>query len=146
MAALIEGPHHVRVVEEMLEIDGQPVDVIAAAPDDGPARGAMIVIPDIMGLRPLFHDLVRRLATHRLSVCAFEPFARLSAAERAQLVEPPARMPRVRELRDDDILDWASAAADHAELDAPSGATSVIGFCMGGYFTFKAAASGRFAN
>ena len=146
MAALHEGPHHVRVVSELRQIDGVPVDIIAASPDDAPAHGAMVVIPDIMGLRPLFHDLVRRLATHGLSVCAFEPFARIPAAERERLADPPSRMPRVRDLRDDDILDWASAAADHAELDAPRGATSVIGFCMGGYFCFKVAASGRFAN
>ncbi len=145
MAALDEGPHHVRVVSEAIEIDGTHVDIIAAAPDDGPARGTLVVIPDILGLRPLFDDLCRRLATHGLSVCAFEPFAHIPDHERAQL-DIPARLTRVRELRDDHILEWASGAADRAEVDTQVGATSVIGFCMGGYFCFKVAASGRFAN
>ena len=145
MAALIEGPHHVRVASEALEIDGTHVDIIAAAPDDAPARGTVVVIPDIMGVRPLFEDLCRRLATHGLSVCAFEPFAHIPDHERAQL-DVQARMSRVCELHDDWILEYASGAADFAELDAQTGTTSVIGFCMGGYFCFKAAASTRFAN
>ena len=40
-----------------------------------PARG-LVLHPDIMGVRPLFDDLCRRLATHGFAVCAPEPFAR----------------------------------------------------------------------
>ncbi len=145
MGVLQQGRRQVRrTVREQVEIDGVDVDVFSAVPDEA-VRGAIVVIPDIMGLRPLFEDLCRRLATHGFAVCAIEPFARIPAAERA-LLDVAARMTRVPMLRDDDILDWASAAADRAEADAPRGPASVIGFCMGGYFTFKAAASGRFAN
>ena len=42
-------------------------------------RPALVLHPDVMGLRPLFEDLCRRLATHGLAVCAPEPFARLHA-------------------------------------------------------------------
>jgi len=145
MAALHEGPFRVRrIVHETVDIDGTEVDILAAVPEEA-SRGAIVVIPDIMGLRPLFEDLCRRLATHGVSVCAFDPFSEIPPQERAQL-DVPARMSRVRALRDHRILEWASGAADRAEADAHSGATSVIGFCMGGYFCFKAAASGRFAN
>src|SRR5918911_448064 len=45
-----------------------------ARPDGTPTRG-LVIEPDIMGLRPLFDDLVARLAReHGWVVCAVEPF------------------------------------------------------------------------
>ena len=45
------------------------------APTACRTRG-LVVHPDIMGVRPLFDDLCRRLATHGFAVCCPEPFAR----------------------------------------------------------------------
>jgi carboxymethylenebutenolidase len=145
MAALAEGAYQASVTREVLDVDGVAVETIAAAPATRAAGGAIVVIPDIMGLRPLFEDLCRRLATHGRAVRAIEPFAEIAASERAQL-DVAARMQRVPQLRDQRMLQWTSAAADRAALETESGASSVIGFCMGGYFCFKAAASGRFAS
>ena len=63
-----------------------------------PVQG-LVLHPDIMGMRPLFDDLCRRLATHGLAVCAPEPFAHLD--ERDQL-DATARMGKVQDLDDDD--------------------------------------------
>ncbi len=142
MAALIEGPHGVKVERESLAVAGEQVDAIHARPD-APAATGIVVAPDINGLRPLFDDLARRLASHGFAVCVVEPFARIPRAEREGL-DVAARMERVRELRDEVQVGDLSAAADYLERTDGVRRVSVLGFCMGGYYTLKAAASGRF--
>ena len=53
-------------------------------------------------------------------------------------------MARVAELFDDVQLGDLAEAADHIEATDGVTAPSILGFCMGGYYTFKAAASRRF--
>ena len=61
-------------------------------------------------------------------------------------MEVPDRMARVKEMDDGVQVGLLSRAADF--LDATHGARPaiVMGFCMGGYFALKAAATGRFAS
>jgi carboxymethylenebutenolidase len=143
MSALVEGPHTTSVADATLDAAGGPVEAIVARPTDEAPRAAVVLIPDIMGLRPLFRDMGRRLATHGLAVVAIEPFADMPPATRATL-DVAARMDRVKDLRDDRMTAALAAAADRAESLA-GGRARVLGFCMGAYFTLKAAASGRFA-
>ncbi|MGH9228403.1 MAG: dienelactone hydrolase family protein [Acidimicrobiales bacterium] len=99
-----------------------------------PSRG-LVVVPDIGGLRPFFDDLVGRLAEEqRWAVCAFELWA---GRESLSL---PDRLAAGGSLDDARILGDATAAADATECDA----VAVIGFCMGGMYTLKAAGTGRF--
>ena len=101
----------------------------------GDGDRGVVVIPDIGGLRPLFDDLVARLASeHGWSVAAFEPFPG------QDLPTIDARFAAVPALRDDDLLGDARAAADLLGTER----TAVIGFCMGGMYTYKAAGTGRF--
>ncbi|HEU4760333.1 MAG TPA: dienelactone hydrolase family protein, partial [Dehalococcoidia bacterium] len=144
MAALIEGPHEAKVERISLTVAGDQVDAIHARPG-GPAATGIVVAPDINGLRPLFDDLARRLASHGFAVCVVEPFARIPRAEREGL-DVAARMERGRELRDDVQLGHLSAAADYLERTDGVHRVCVLGFCMGGYYTLKAAAGGRFAK
>ena len=109
---------------------------ILARPADGsePSRG-LVVAPDIGGLRPLFDEMCQRLADdHGWVVCAPEPWP---GREDLTLEE---RLGAVGSLRDDDVLGDLTAAADATGV-APVG---VIGFCMGGMYTLKATATGRF--
>ncbi|HEV2311203.1 MAG TPA: dienelactone hydrolase family protein, partial [Acidimicrobiia bacterium] len=53
--------------------DGTPIPAIVGRPDDGDPTGAVVLHPDLMGVRPLFDDLCRRLATHGYAVCCPEP-------------------------------------------------------------------------
>lgn len=142
MAALVEGPHAAVVERIVLDVDGAPVDAVHACPAGTPLLGVALV-PDIGGVRPLFDDLCRRLATHGIAVCAVEPFARVPSSER-EAMQVEDRLGRVTHLYDEQQLRDLAGAADH--LGAVDGVRSVcvMGFCMGGYYTLKAAATGRF--
>ncbi len=111
---------------------GTPVEV--ARPDGEPTLG-VVLAPDIGGLRPLFDDLAARLAAeHAWAVAAVEPFPG------RDLPTLEARMATVGSLRDEEVVGDLVAAADLLG----TGRVGVLGFCMGGMWTMKAAASGRF--
>ncbi|MEQ8842999.1 MAG: dienelactone hydrolase family protein [Acidimicrobiales bacterium] len=95
----------------------------------------LVVVPDIMGLRPLFDDLVERLATEwDCTVVAPDLYAGQTD------LDLQGRFAAASGLRDDDVLGDMVAAAD------ATGAASVgaIGFCMGGMYVNKAVSTGRF--
>ena len=106
-------------------------------PSDGrvPSRG-LVIVPDIGGLRPLFTDMAQRIADEQgWAVATFEPWADHEAAATI-----PERLEQVAQLTDARLLGDAAAAADALDVE-PVG---VVGFCMGGMFTLKAAGTGRF--
>jgi carboxymethylenebutenolidase len=101
---------------------------------DSTERG-LVVVPDIMGLRPLFDDLVARLADEwDCAVVAPDLYAGQTE------LDLEGRFEAASGLRDDDVLGDMVAAAD------ATGAAHVgaIGFCMGGMYVNKAVATGRF--
>jgi carboxymethylenebutenolidase len=113
---------------------GTPVEV--ARPIDGstPTRG-LVLIPDIMGLRPLFDEHAQRLADENgWAVAAVEPWP---GREDMPLED---RLGAVATIDDRVLLADLAAAADLLGVE-PVGIT---GFCMGGMFTYKAAGTGRF--
>jgi carboxymethylenebutenolidase len=102
------------------------------------ATTGLVVIPDIMGLRALFDDLVARLATDNgWTVAAIEPFP-----DNVDMPLDERLSTGVASLSDDRLLGDAAAAADATGCQT----VGVLGFCMGGMFTFKAAGTGRFAK
>jgi carboxymethylenebutenolidase len=105
--------------------------------DDPPTMG-LVIAPDIFGLRPLFDDMVARLASvWSMTVVAVEPFPGLDLGD---AVEP--RFAAVPNLDDDahlrDLLDAADATGCER--------VGLLGFCMGGMYCFKSARSDRFAK
>ena len=101
---------------------------------DGADRG-LVLIPDIMGLRPLFDEHVARIAAEQgWTVCAPQVFV---GREHLAIDE---RLASVGELVDDQVLADVLAAADATECET----VVVTGFCMGGMYAIKAAATGRF--
>jgi len=115
---------------------GTPAEI--ALPDGTATRG-VVVIPDIGGMRPLFDDLVARLAAEQSwAVGAFEPFPG------QDLPTLDDRFAAVPQLVDEDVLRDAVATADLLAERAAVDRVAVIGFCMGGMYTYKAAATGRF--
>jgi carboxymethylenebutenolidase len=113
-----------------------PSGTAAALARPGGAERGLVVIPDIMGLRPLFDDMVDGLAADNgWAVCAAEPFAGHEDWTIEQRMNGG-----VAEVGDERVLGDVVAAADATGCDT----VGVIGFCMGGMFTFKAAATGRF--
>jgi carboxymethylenebutenolidase len=112
---------------------GTPAEI---ARPDGPASRGLVVIPDIGSLRPLFDDHVARLAADNgWVVCAFDVWA-----GRDDLSTLEDRLGAGGTLDDERVLADAVAAADATGID-PVG---IIGFCMGGMYTLKAAGTGRF--
>ena len=146
MAELERGAHD-SVVERttITGADGVTVPTIHAAPTQGGVVAGVVVHPDIMGIRPLFDDLCDRVASHGYAVACPEPFAR-AAPEVRETEDVSVRMGAVSALDDDVQLGDLVRAADLlAEADGVT-AVHVIGFCMGGMQTLKAAATGRFAR
>ena len=143
MAELHEGPAAAHVERfTIAACDGIDLPTIRATPDHA-ARAGIVLHPDLMGIRPLFDDLCRRVATHGYEVLAPEPFARAPDAVR-NAAEPATRIAYLAELDDDLQLDDLDRAASVLrDLDSIE-QVHVMGFCMGGMQTFKAAATGAF--
>ena len=140
MGYLKEGPElDVSVVERTLTVDGYDVPIVHARPDGMPKAG-VVLHPDIMGLRPLFTDMARRLATHGFAVCAFEPWVTVEA----DLSTIEQRFAHTKDLDDAQQLEIFSSAADLLVVEDNVLRVSALGFCMGGHYTLKAAASDRF--
>lgn len=107
-----------------------------ATPSDGrtPTQG-LVLLPDIMDLRPLFDGHSQRLADeHGWAVANVELW---HGRPEVTLEE---RLQAVGELDDPALLADLVAAADVLDV-APVG---VAGFCMGGMYALKAAGTGRF--
>jgi carboxymethylenebutenolidase len=146
MAELARGRHETVVERTTLTgADGANVAVIHAAPAGARADAGVVVHPDIMGVRPLFDDLCARVASHGYAVACPEPFARATPEVRTA-DDPMARMAVVRDLDDTLQLDDLSRAADVLTERDGVERVHVIGFCMGGMQTLKAAATGSFAR
>jgi carboxymethylenebutenolidase len=143
MAALREGRYEVEIETiELRGTDGELIPTIHARPHGMPKCG-VVLHPDIGGLRPLFEDLARRLATHGAAVCAPEPFAR-ALASGVDLSDVTRRMGYVPKLEDELQLGDLEAAGDYLVVNDDVSEVAVLGFCMGGMYAFKAAATGRF--
>ena len=141
MGHLKEGRElDVSVESRTLATDAFDVPAVHARPDGMP-RAGLVLHPDMGGLRPLFDDMARRIATYGIAVCAVEPFAGVAPAERSNVEQ---RMARVKDLDDRQQLEMLSVAADLLVVEDDVSRVCVLGFCMGGHYTFKAAAAGRF--
>ena len=107
-----------------------------ATPSDGraPTRG-LVLLPDIMDLRPLFDEHSQRLADEQgWAVANVELWHGL------QDLTLEDRLQSVGRLDDAALLADLVAAADRLGVE-PVG---VAGFCMGGMYAMKAAGTGRF--
>ncbi|MEQ1788189.1 MAG: dienelactone hydrolase family protein [Acidimicrobiales bacterium] len=113
---------------------GTPVEI--ARPADGrPTSQGLVLVPDIMGLRPLFDGHAQRLADEQgWAVAVVEPWP---GREDLPLED---RLQMVGTIDDQAFLADVMDAADRLECE-PVGIT---GFCMGGMFTLKAVGTGRF--
>jgi len=104
----------------------------------GEPEMGLVIAPDIFGLRPLFDDMVARLASiWSMTVCAVEPFPGLDLGED---VDP--RFAAVPTLDDDAHLRDLIEAADATGCEQ----VGLLGFCMGGMYCFKAARTDRFSK
>jgi dienelactone hydrolase len=119
----------------LIELRSGTPAVLTVPSDERPASRGVVVAPDVGGLRPLFEDLCQRLSDdHGWVMCAPEPWP---GRESMSLED---RLAAVGTLADEDVLGDLVAAADATGVEP----VAVIGFCMGGMYTLKASATGRF--
>jgi dienelactone hydrolase len=111
---------------------GTPAEAVR---HDSPSMG-LVIAPDIFGLRPLYDDMVSRLANEwDMTVIAVEPFP---GKDLGAEVEP--RFAAVPDNDDAAILRDLVEAADETGCDR----VGLIGFCMGGMYALKASGTKRF--
>jgi carboxymethylenebutenolidase len=121
---------------------GTPAEVArpttaGTSPPAGSEPFGLVIVPDIGGLRPLFDDMAARLAGEQgWVVCAFELWPG------REHLAVPERLEAGGSLDDSRILGDAAAAADATGCSR----VGIIGFCMGGMYTLKAAGTGRYAR
>lgn len=114
---------------------GTPAEIVH--PQTGRPKAGIVLVPDIMGLRPLFEEHCARLSKEwKVSVCAPELFP---GGEKWNLDQ---RMKKAKTLSDEDKINDILAAAQRTGCDT----VHVIGFCMGGMYALKAAAEDRFTK
>jgi carboxymethylenebutenolidase len=114
---------------------GTPAEL--ALPPEGDPLRAVVVAVDVGGLRPLFDDMAANLAAdHGWAVVAVEPFPGQEDLPVDQRLQATIDVER--------IVTDLQLAADVAQERTGVTRSAVIGFCMGGMSTFRAAGTGRF--
>lgn len=112
---------------------GTPADLHATV---GAKRG-VVIVPDLMGRRSLFDGMASSISTAQTwNVIVVEPFREMTFPPDAK----DDRHAAVSKLADDDVVGDLVDAANRLEVE-PVG---MMGFCMGGMYAYKAAASHRF--
>lgn len=126
------------------------IDAVFIHPSSG-AHAAVIMWPDIHGVRPAFFDMARRLAGSGYSVVAANPYYRTHAGrlfEQGQTIRDPGGRelvgPHYQSLSPATVaIDTKSIVAwldEQDGVDANRG-IGAIGFCMTGSWTLRAAAA-----
>lgn len=153
LAAMLPAPANAMAVKTrdvtFTTPDGT-ADAYFAAPTSG-KHPAVLVWPDVMGLRPAFRQMGERLAQSGYAVLTINPFYRsvkgefLKEGENFGMPEVRARIGPWRALLQPDAVVRDAIASfafidKQAEVDATRGA-GTTGYCMGGPFTMRTAAA-----
>ena len=146
-------------VADAAETQGADVDIktpdgVADAYFVHPAKGkhaGILIWPDIFGLRPTFKDMATRLAESGYSVLVINPFYRTKKAPTApdhpDFNDPATRqslMALADTLNPDTAVTDAKAFVSFLDSQASVDKTRKLGttgYCMGGPFVFRAAAT-----
>ena len=114
---------------------GTPAEIVH--PQTGRPKAGIVLVPDIIGLRPLFEEHCARLSKEwKVSVCAPELFPGMEKLSLDQ------RTKKAKTLSDEDKINDLLAAAQRTGCDN----VHLVGFCMGGMYALKGAAEDRFTK
>ncbi len=127
------------IVEEQVEVPGadRAIPAYVARPEAGTAPGVLI-IHDVWGANPFYHDLARRLAGEGFVALLPDFFVREGALEEQTREAVMARRARHDQVKA--VADVAGAIGWLRDHPATSGKVGTVGFCMGGTLAFLAAA------
>jgi carboxymethylenebutenolidase len=127
------------LVEEQVEVPGEDRSIPAFfVRPEGAHVPAVLIIHDVWGANPFYHDVARRLAGEGFAVLLPDFFVRegaLAEQTREAVMERRSRHDQTRATHD-----IASALAWLRGNAATTGKVGTVGFCMGGTLVFLAAA------
>jgi carboxymethylenebutenolidase len=126
------------VADEQVDVPGADREIPAylARPEEGKAP-AVLVIHDVWGANPFYHDVTRRLAAEGFATLLPDFFVRegpLEAQTRDAVMARRARLDQTKT-----VADVAGAIRWLREHPATTGKVGTLGFCMGGTLVFLAA-------
>jgi len=101
-------------------------------------RGAIVLIPDVYGLSPLYCEISARFAARGFTTLAIDLYTREGTPK---LSGPAEAMRWIAGLPDARVLGDLQSAIDF--LAAPGRRIGITGFCMGGQYALLAACSVR---
>ena len=149
-ASALPAPGSVTETEVSIPSPDGTIDALFVHPAEG-AHAAIIIWPDIHGVRPAFFDMARRLAGSGYSVIAANPYYRSHQGRLFQdgesFRDPGGRErvgPHYQRLTPATVVTDTAAlvtwldAQDAVDTDRGIGA---VGFCMTGSWTLRAAAA-----
>ena len=110
----------------------------AAIAESADAHGGVVILPDVRGLYPFYTELAERFAQAGYHAIALDYFGRTAGLGPRD--EEFEYMPHVQQLQVPQAQEDLRAAA--AALEQRTGVTSpaTVGFCLGGFQSFMAAA------
>jgi carboxymethylenebutenolidase len=123
-------------VLELESADGTQFSAAIAESPDG--RGGVVILPDVRGLYPFYVELAERFAQAGYHAVVMDYFGRTAGLGPRD--EGFEYMPHVQKLQletvQDDIKASAAALAERTGVARPA----TVGFCLGGFQSFLAAA------
>jgi carboxymethylenebutenolidase len=121
---------------ELTSADGTRFSAAIAESSD--PRGGVVILPDVRGLYPFYSDLAERFAQAGYHAITLDYFGRTAGLGPRD--EEFEYMPHVQELKvpqvQDDLRAAAQALKEWTGVDRPA----TVGFCLGGFESFMAAA------
>jgi carboxymethylenebutenolidase len=119
--------------------DGNRFAAFRALPE-GPAPTGIVILPDVRGLYRFYEELALRFAERGFAAVAFDYFGRTAGVEKRG--DDFEYMPHVQELKPGPVQEDIGTAVGHVRA---LGCTSIftVGFCLGGRYSWLAAASGH---
>src|SRR5918999_2497667 len=110
---------------------------------ESPSGAAMVVIPDVRGLQPVYAELALRFAEAGVSAVAIDPYGRTAGVAASDAAFDPE--PHVTQLTPDGTKNDVGAAVAHLRSGhgAPPERIYTVGFCIGGRISLLQAVAGH---
>ncbi len=110
----------------------------AAWPKSADGRGAVVILPDVRGLYPFYSELAERFAQAGYHAMVIDYFGRTAGLGPRD--EDFDYMPHVQQLKVDQVQADAGTAAEALRERTGRPQLATVGFCLGGFQSFLAAA------
>ena len=118
--------------------DGSRLAAHVALPDR-PARGRIIVLPDVRGLHPYYRDLAVRFAEAGFATAAIDWFGRTT--DHDERPDDFDWQPHIAQVDPANVAADVAVAMTHLTERGASGPAFTVGFCFGGSQSWRLSAS-----